>query len=96
MKAKLLNPLQTLMNSMCGHSIDLLAQNSNSPSYSVIKEWFGDTVLMYSLTVASGNNTYLKTSKTVFDTHIIGVCEVRTHCNDISQCLGDMITLLTA
>lgn len=96
MKAKLLNPLQEAMNDVCNHSIDLLAQNANSSCYAVVKDWFSDCVLMYALTVASGNDTYLKTSKSVFDTHIIAACENRSHCNDISLCLADMISLLTA
>lgn len=96
MKAKLLNPLQDAMNDVCSHSIDLLAQNANTACYSVIKDWFKDCVLMYALTVASGNDTYLKTSKSVFDTHIISACEIKAHCEDISRGLGDMIALLNA
>lgn len=96
MKAKLLNPLQDAMEDLSNHAIDLLAQNANSSCYAFIKDWFGNCILMYALTVASGNNTYLKETKYVFDTHIISRCENKSHCNDISLCLEDMISLLTA
>lgn len=96
MKAKLLNPLQDLMNELVSHSCDMIALNCNSTCYPILKEWFQNTVIMYSLTVATGNDTYIKTAKSIFDTHIVSECENKTHCSNVSPLLGDMIDLLTA
>lgn len=96
MKSKLLNPLQSLMSRVCEQCADLLAQNANCACYHVIRTWFSDTVILYALTVASGNDTYLKQALYNFDNHIVSECENKTRCNDISTLLGDMITLLTA
>ena len=96
MKSKLLNPLQEKMDCVCNSSLDLLAQHANSTCYSSIKEWLSNFILMYALTVASGNDTYIKTSKTVFDSYITPACEIRANCGDISNGLYDMITLLNA
>ena len=96
MKSKLLNPLQEKMNCVCSGSIDLLAQHANSVCYNSIKDWFSDFILMYALTVASGNDTYIKTSKTVFDSYVTPACEIRSNCGDISVGLSDMISLLNA
>lgn len=96
MKSKLLNPLQEKMNCVCGGSLDLLAQHANASCYNSIKDWFSDCVLMYALTVASGNDTYLKTSKTVFDAYVTPACDIRANCGDISITLEEMIELLNA
>lgn len=96
MKAKLLNPLQSLMSRVCEQCVDMLAQNANCACYHVIRTWFSDTVILYALTVASGNDTYLKQALANFDTHIVSECENKSRCSDISSLLGDMIALLTA
>lgn len=96
MKAKLLNPLQSLMGRCCEHCIDLLAQNANCSCYGIMKTWFSDLAIMYSLTVASGNNTYIKQMLGSFENHIIPECENKSHCDKISELLGDMVSLLTA
>lgn len=96
MKAKLLNPLQEIMEQAVSHSCDLLSQNCNSTCYPIAKEWLCNTVLMYSLTVATGNDTYIKTAKSIFDTHIKPQCEFNSHCDSISSLLAEMIALLTA
>lgn len=94
MKAKILNPLQENMAVVASHAIDLLAQNANAACYTAIKDWFTDTVLMYALTVASGNDTYLKSCERSFDTHITPLCENKSHCDHISCFLSNMTTLL--
>lgn len=96
MKAKLLNPLQSLMTRFCEQCSDMLAQNAHCQCYNVIRTWFSDTVILYALTVASGNDTYLKQALYNFDAHIISECENASSCSDISALLGDMIALLTA
>lgn len=96
MKAKLLNPLQDLMDKLVSHSCDMFAQNCNSTCYPILKDWFQNTVIMYSLTVATGNDTYIKTAKSIFDTHIKPQCEFNSHCDSISSLLAEMIALLTA
>lgn len=96
MKARLLNPLQEKMEKLVSHSCDLLAQNGNSTCYPIAKDWLCNTVLMYSLTVATGNDTYIKTAKSIFDTHIKSQCEINSHCDSISSILADMISILTA
>lgn len=99
MRAKLLNPLQDEMKRLVGYVSDLLVNNSNSEHYDKIRYWFSECVLGYALTVASGNDTYIKGSKTVFDELIVPMCEPmcenQTRCSDISICLSDMINLLT-
>ena len=96
MKAKLLNPLQSLMNRFCERCVDLLAQNANYTSYQLIRTWFSDTVILYALTVSSGNDTYLKQALYNFDNHITPECDLSTGCSEISALLSDMIALLTA
>ena len=95
MRAKLLNPLQDEMKYLVGRVSDLLVDNSNSANYDKIRYWFSECVLGYALTVASGNDTYIKGNKTVFDELIVPMCENQTRCSDISICLNDMINLLT-
>lgn len=84
------------MNDVCDACIDLLVQNANNVCYPDLKDWFGDCAVMYALTVASGNDTYLKSIKYVFDKHISKDCENNSLCEEISRLLSDMITLLTA
>lgn len=96
MKAKLLNPLQNLMSRLVEQCSDLLAQNANCQCYHLIRTWFSDTVILYALTVSSGNDTYLKQALSNFDNHITPECENKSRCNDISAYLSDMIALLTA
>lgn len=95
MRAKLLNPLQDDMKYLVNRISDLLVANSNSEHYDKIKYWFSECVLGYALTVASGNDTYLKGNKIVFDELIVPMCENRNNCPEISSCLSDMIVLLT-
>ena len=94
MKAKTLNPLQDYMGALTNHSLDLLSQNVNSQSYQIIKDWFNDCVLMYALTVATGNDTYIKTVKSVFENHISSQCDYKSHCSEISEILTEMVSLL--
>ena len=96
MKAKLLNPLQALMNRFCERCVDLLAQNANFTSYQSIRTWFSETVILYALTVSSGNDTYLKQALYNFNNHIFPECDLSSGCSEISALLTDMITLLTA
>ena len=96
MKAKLLNPLQSLMSRTCEQCVDMLAQNANCQCYHVIRAWFCDLVILYALTVASGNDTYLKQALYNFDAHIVSECENSSRCSEIITLLGDMIAILTA
>lgn len=96
MKAKLLNPLQEMMGDVVSNACDMLVQNCGSACYTVLKDWLCSSVILYALTVDSGNDTYVKTIKNVWDKHIRPQCECDSHCNAISSLLDDMITLLTA
>jgi len=96
MKAKLLNPLQEHMRFIVRRSIDLAI--SENEHLHLIQDWVAELVVGYALTVASGNDTYLKGNKSVFDEHILRLLrnEDKGIYNDISIVLGQMIELLNA
>lgn len=98
MKAKLLNPLQENMRYVVRRSIDLAISEGENEHLRLIQDWIAELVLGYALTVASGNDTYLKGDKSVFDEHIERLLqkEDRGIYNDISIVLGQMIELLNA
>lgn len=98
MKAKLLNPLQENMRYIVRRSIDLAISERENEHLRLIQDWTAELVLGYALTVASGNDTYLKGAKSVFDEHIERLFkeEDRGIYNDISIVLGQMIELLNA
>lgn len=99
MKAKLLNPLQENMRYAMRRSIELvISEGEGENQYlRLIQDWMIELVLVYALTVASGNDTYLKGTKSVFDEHIDRLCQRdKEICHDISVTLGEMIELLNA
>ena len=97
MKAKLLNPLQENMRYIVRRSIDLTISENENQYLRLIQDWVSELVLGYALTVATGNDTYLKGNKSVFDEHIDRLCcEDKEICHDISITLGEMIELLNA
>ena len=98
MKAKLLNPLQENMRYIMRRSIDLAIRESENEHLRLIQDWVAELALGYALTVASGNDTYLKSNKSVFDEHIDRLLKEgdRGIYNDISIVLGQMIELLNA
>ena len=104
MKAKLLNPLQENMRYIVRRSIDLaisegiICVEGENEHLRLIKDWIAELVLAYALTVASGNDTYLKGCKSVFDEHISRLLqnEDKGIYNDVSIVLGQMIELLNA
>ena len=98
MKAKLLNPLQENMRYIVRRSIDLAISERENENLRLIQDWTAELVLGYALTVASGNDTYLKGNKSVFDEHIERLCKAEDKgvYNDISIVLGQMIELLNA
>lgn len=104
MKAKLLNPLQENMRYIVRRSIDLaisegvICVQGENEHLRLIKDWMAELVVGYALTVATGNDTYLKGNKYVFDEHIEPLLqkEDRGIYNDISIVLGQMIELLNA
>ena len=96
MKAKLLNPLQENMRYIVRRSIDLAISESENEHLRLIQDWTAELVLGYALTVSSGNDTYLKGNKSVFDEHIERLCKDKGIYNDISIVLGQMIELLNA
>ena len=67
MKAKLLNPLQENMRYLMRRAMDLMISENENQYLRLIQDWTIEVVLGYSLTVASGNDTYLKGNKSVFD-----------------------------
>ena len=98
MKAKLLNPLQENMRYIVRRSIDLAISESENEHLRLIQDWVCELVVGYALTVASGNDTYLKGDKSVFDEHIERLLqkEDKAIYNDISIVLSQMIELLNA
>ena len=97
MKAKLLNPLQENMRYVVRRSIELAISESENQYSRLIQDWTIELVLGYALTVASGNDTYLKGNKSVFDEHIERLCSKdKEICHDISVTLEEMIGLLNA
>ena len=97
MKAKLLNPLQENMRYAVRRSIELVITECENRYSRLIKDWVIELVLGYALTVASGNDTYLRGTKSVFDEHIERLCEKDQEiCHDISVTLDEMIELLNA
>ena len=97
MKAKLLNPLQENMRYAVRRSIELAISESENDYRRLIQDWAAELVLGYALTVASGNDTYLKGNKSVFDEHIERLCSKdKEICHDISVTLEEMIGLLNA
>ena len=96
MKAKLLNPLQENMRYAMRRAIELAISERENQSLRLIQDWTIELVLGYALSVASGNDTYLKGNKSVFDEHIERLCEEKETCHDISITLGEMIELLNA
>lgn len=96
MKAKLLNPLQENMRYAMRRSIELAISEGENEYLRLIQDWVAELVLGYALTVASGNDTYLKGNKSVFDEHIERLCKEKETCHDISVTLAEMIELLNA
>lgn len=98
MKAKLLNPLQENMRYIVRRSIDLAISEGENEHLRLIQDWMSELVVGYALTVATGNDTYLKGNKSVFDEHIERLLqkEDKGIYNDISIVLGQMIELLNA
>lgn len=97
MKAKLLNPLQENMRYIVRRSIDLAISERENEHLRLIQDWTAELVLGYALTVASGNDTYLKGNKSVFDEHVERLLkEDKGIYNDISIVLSQMIELLNA
>ena len=97
MKAKLLNPLQENMRYAMRRAIELAISEGENQYLRLIQDWTIELVLGYALTVASGNDTYLKGNKSVFDEHIERLCQKdKEICHDISVTLEEMIELLNA
>lgn len=96
MKAKLLNPLQENMRYVVRRSIELAISESENQCLRLIQDWTAELVLGYALTVATGNDTYLKGNKSVFEEHIDRLCQNKEICQNISITLSEMIDLLNA
>ena len=78
-------------------SIELVMSEGENQYLRLIQDWIAELVVGYALTVASGNDTYLKGNKSVFDEHIERLCQKdKEICRDISIVLGQMIELLNA
>ena len=77
-------------------AIELAISESENQYLRLIQDWTAELVLGYALTVASGNDTYLKGNKSVFDEHIERLCKDKETCHDISVTLDEMVELLNA
>ena len=96
MKAKLLNPLQENMRYVMRRAIELAISESENQYLRLIQDWTTELVLGYALTVATGNDTYLKGNKSVFHEHIERLCKDKETCHAISVTLEEMAELLNA
>lgn len=96
MKAKLLNPLQEHMRYAMRRSIELVMTEVENQYSRLIQDWIAELVVGYALSAATGNDTYLKGNKSVFEEHIDRLCKDKEICHDISTTLGEMIELLNA
>lgn len=96
MKAKLLNPLQENMRYVIRRATGLAISENENEYSRLIQDWIAELVVGYALTVASGNDTYLKGNKSVFDEHIERLCREKETCRDVSLALEKMIELLNA
>lgn len=96
MKAKLLNPLQENMRYAMRRAIELAITERENLCLRLIEDWTIELVLGYALTVATGNDTYLKGNNSVFHEHIERLCQDKETCHDISVTLDEMVKLLTA
>lgn len=96
MKAKLLNPLQENMRYVMRRAIELAISESDNQYLRLIQDWTIELVLGYALTVATGNDTYLRGNKSVFHEHIERLCKDKETCHAISVTLDEMVELLTA
>lgn len=77
-------------------AIELAISESENQYLRLIQDWTIELVLGYALTVASGNDTYLKGNKSVFHEHIERLCKDKETCHDISVTLDEMVELLNA
>ena len=77
-------------------AIELAISERENQYLRLIQDWTIELVLGYALSVASGNDTYLKGNKSVFDEHIERLCKEKETCHDISVTLDEMIELLNA
>lgn len=100
MKAKVLNPLQENMRFIVNQFAWLIShdciEEPDEKRVRTISGWFGELVLAYALTVASGNDTYLKCNKSVLDEHLEHLFRHKEIYEGISQTLSEMIELLNA
>lgn len=94
MRAKTVNAISLEMEKINVQIIDLLAQNAHCKCYSMCKEWFSDLILMYGLTIALSNDTYIKSSLKTFVSFIIPEIENKGNVQSIIDGLNAIINLL--
>lgn len=95
MRLKKLNSMQDCMNILTCDCVDILSQlYDDIELYSMVKDWFSDCVLMYALTICTGNDTYIKSCKSVFDTHIVKSMPEYIKCSGISETLSEMVACI--
>lgn len=94
MKAKLLNPIQSEMMDVIESCSFLIAQNGNNESLKPFVEWYKELVIMYGLTIATGNNTYIKTSLRAFNDYVRKQIVVKTELEKIANGLQSIVSIM--
>lgn len=94
MKTKLLNPIQNEMMNVVERCSFLIAQNGNNESFRPIIEWYKELVIMYGLTIGTGNNTYIKTSLRAFNDYLRKQIVVKTELEKIANSLQSIISIM--
>ena len=94
MKAKLLNPIQSEMTNVIESCSFLIAQNGNNESLKPFVEWYKELVIMYGLTIGTGNNTYIKTSLRTFNDYVRKQIVVKTELEKIASGLQSIVSIM--
>lgn len=94
MRARIVNAISLEMEKVSTLAIDMLAQNANCQCYTSLKQWFTDLVLMYGLTIALSNDTYIKTSLKTFQSFIVPQIENACNVQSIVDGLTNILSLL--
>lgn len=95
MRAKKVNAISLEMEKINVQVIDLLAQNAHCKCYTMCREWFSDFILMYGLTIALSNDTYIKSSLKTFTSFIVPEIENKGNIQSIVDGMNAIINLLS-
>ena len=95
MRAKVVNAISLEMERVSTLTIDMLAQNAHCACYTALKQWFTDLILMFGLTIALSNDTYIKTSLKTLQSFIIPEIENSSNVQPVVDGLNNILSLLS-